>query len=66
MITFSGGVGPKGMKPEIRKKLEDAFLRAAKDPFLIQIMESIDCPIVYRKGEEYRTEFQTSLPVFKL
>ena len=65
MTTSSGVVGPKGMRPETRKKLEEAFLQAAKDPSFIKIMESIDCPIVSRKGEEYRTELQTSLQVFE-
>jgi len=65
MTTSSGVIGPKGMKPEIRQKLEEAFLKAAKDPSFIKLMESIDCPIAYRTGEEYKTEIQSSHKIFE-
>ncbi len=63
VTSSSGVIGPKGIIPEILKKLEDAFLKAGKDPSFIKTMESIDCPIVYRNGEEYKAELLSSYQI---
>ena len=56
ITTTQGVIGPKGMDPKILKKLQDAFIKAAKDPSFIKTMESLDNPMVIREGEEYKAE----------
>lgn len=63
VTSSSGVIGPKGIRIEILKKLEDAFIKAAKDPSFIQLMESIDCPIVHRNGDEYKAELSNSYQI---
>lgn len=62
--TYTGIVGPKGMKPEIRQKLEDAFLQATKDPNFIKIEDFLMSPIISKTGKEYEAYVRSSDQVF--
>jgi len=63
MASSQGVIGPKGMKPEILKKLEEAFTKAAKDPSFIKVMESLDCPISLKNGKEFEAEILHSYQI---
>jgi len=63
MTTSTGIIGPKGIKPEIHQKLEEAFTKATKDPSFLKLMESLDCPVAYRTGKEFEEEIVNSYQV---
>ena len=65
ITTSQGVIAPPGMKPEMVKKLEGAFLKAGNDPSFVKIMETLECPLVIRKGEEYRAEIMASQKVLE-
>ncbi len=48
-----GIVGPKGMSPEVVKRLHDGFKKAMEDPIFVQSMEARFQPIVYMNSEEF-------------
>jgi len=56
MTTYTGVVGPKGIKPGVMKKLQEAFTKATQDPIFVRVMESLSTPIVYKSGKEFETE----------
>lgn len=56
LTTYTGVIGPKGIKPEILKKLEDAFTKAARDPVFLNVMDSLSTPVVYKNAKEFETE----------
>ena len=43
---------PKGIDPQIAKKLEDAFTKAIKEPEFIDGMKKLRVPIVYRNSKD--------------
>ena len=63
MATYTGVAGPKGMKPEIRQKLEDAFTKAAKDSSFLTVMDSLSAPVIIKNGNEFKTEVLTSYQI---
>ena len=63
MTTYTGVLGPKGMKPSILKKLEDAFTKASQDPIFLNVMDSLSAPVVYRSGQEFQTEILNSYEI---
>ncbi len=63
MTTYTGVIGPKGIKPEIIKKLEDAFTKAAQDPSFLKVMESMMAPVLYRTGKEFEAEILSSYQI---
>lgn len=48
-----GLAGPKGMSPEVVKKLHDAFKQALYSDNMKKVLESVDQPIVYLNSEDY-------------
>lgn len=63
MTTYTGVIGPKGVKVEILKKLETAFAKAAKDPIFLDVMNSLSAPVVYKSGKEFQTEVLNSYEI---
>jgi tripartite-type tricarboxylate transporter receptor subunit TctC len=60
MTTSTGIIGPRGIKPEVLQKLEEAFTKATKDPSFLNLMESLDCPVVYRTRKDFEEEILNS------
>jgi tripartite-type tricarboxylate transporter receptor subunit TctC len=48
-----GLVGPKGMPPEVVKRLHDAFKRAIDEPEHMQTLQKLDQLYWYKSSEEY-------------
>ncbi len=65
ITTSQGVIAPKGMKPEILKKLESAFMKAGNDPSFVKIMDTLECPLVIKNGADYKTEIQNSQKVLE-
>jgi tripartite-type tricarboxylate transporter receptor subunit TctC len=49
-----GLVGPKGMDPAVVKALHDAFKKAMDEPKHHEMLESLNQPVWYKTGEDYR------------
>jgi len=63
MTAYTGAIGPKGIKPEILRKLEDAFTKAAKDPVFLNVMDSLGAPVIHKSGKEFQTEILDSYQI---
>ena len=50
--VFLGILGPKGMPDEIVRKLEDAFVRALKEPAVIKGLSELHLTMFYRNGKD--------------
>lgn len=48
-----GLAGPKGMSPEVVKKLHDSFKTALYSDTMKKVLESVDQPVVYLNSEDY-------------
>ncbi len=60
LTTSTGVIAPKGLKPEVQKKLEDAFAKAAKDPIFLNVMDTLAAPAVYKNGRDFEAEVRSS------
>ncbi len=62
--------GPKGLPEPIRKTLEDAYLRAMKDPAYRKLLDTLQMPHIFRTGKELAetmdTDFQTFGKLIKI
>ena len=55
MVEAPNGIGaPKGLPPEIEKKLRDAFRAAVASPEFKTVAARIDAPIMYLDGPDYK------------
>jgi len=52
--TVLGYGAPKGLPPEIRRKLEGAFEQAIKSPEFATVLKQLDNEVLYRQGETYK------------
>ncbi len=48
-----GYAGPKGLPPEVRRKLESAFAQALRSPEFAAMLEKLDNELYYRDGETF-------------
>ena len=53
IITVFGVFGPKGLPENIKKKLEEGFTKAARDPFVVETIETIGNNSIYRNSQDY-------------
>ncbi len=60
MATYTGIAAPKGLRPEILKKLENAFLKAAKDSSFLNVMDSLSAPVIIKDAAEFKAEVMNS------
>ena len=60
MASYQGVIAPKGIKLVTAKKLEDLFIKAARDSAFVKTMDSLSCPIVYKNGKEFEMEILNS------
>jgi len=60
LTTYTGVLGPKGLRPEVLKKLEDAFTKAWKDPIFTNVMDSLAAPRIYKSAKEFEAEIIAS------
>jgi tripartite-type tricarboxylate transporter receptor subunit TctC len=51
--AFYGIIAPKGLPEQIRKRLEEAFTRAVRDPSFAPIVHNAGWEFVYRNGEDF-------------
>lgn len=65
ITTSQGVIAPKGLNPEILKKLENAFMKAGSDPAFVKIMETLECPLVIKNGADYKAEILNSQKVLE-
>lgn len=49
----AGFAGPKGMDPEIVKRLQDAFKKSLDDPEVIKTLDLNAMPVLYRDSADY-------------
>ncbi len=63
MTTYTGVIAPKGLKPEIQNKLEEAFAKAAKDQIFLNVMESLCAPVIYKNGRDWHSDILSSYPI---
>ncbi len=63
MVTYTGVAAPKGLRPEVLKKLEDAFTKAAKDPIFLKVMDSLNAPVVLKDAVEFEAEVLNSYQI---
>ncbi|CAG9166540.1 tripartite tricarboxylate transporter substrate binding protein [Cupriavidus pampae] len=55
VVEAPNGIGaPKGLPPEVEKKLRDAFRAAVASPEFKTVAARIDAPIMYLDGPDYR------------
>jgi len=60
-ISINSGIGvggPKGIPEEIRKKLEEAFLKATEDPDFIELTNRLYMPVVKLNGAEFKDSME--------
>jgi tripartite-type tricarboxylate transporter receptor subunit TctC len=48
-----GIFGPKGMPPDVVKRLHDAFKKSMEDPEFLAVMEKYELPVLYQSSSEY-------------
>ena len=53
IMNCFGIIGPKGLAPDIAKKLEEAFLKSMKDPSLEIFMDSMSTTIIPMTGQQF-------------
>jgi tripartite-type tricarboxylate transporter receptor subunit TctC len=63
MTTYTGIAAPKGLRPEILKKLEEAFIKAAKDPSFLNVMDSLSAPVILKDAAEFKAEVLNSYQI---
>lgn len=47
-----GVIGPKGMSPHVKIKLEDALTKAIREPAFEDLMRKMDCVVTYMNSKE--------------
>ena len=52
-LGIVGIAGPKGLPPNIVKKLEDAFLKSTKEPGFVKVMAGMDTAIVPMNSQQF-------------
>jgi tripartite-type tricarboxylate transporter receptor subunit TctC len=55
IVTGMGVFGPKGLPDTVRKTLEEAFGKAARDPAVVETIGKIGNNAIYRNGKDYET-----------
>jgi tripartite-type tricarboxylate transporter receptor subunit TctC len=66
MTTYTGIAAPKGLRPEILKKLEEAFIKAAKDPSFLNVMDSLSAPVILKDAAEFKAEVLNSYQICEI
>jgi tripartite-type tricarboxylate transporter receptor subunit TctC len=55
VVEAPNGIGaPRGLPPAVEKKLRDAFRAAVNSDEFKKVAESIDAPVMYQDGPDYR------------
>ncbi|MGJ7522409.1 tripartite tricarboxylate transporter substrate binding protein [Variovorax sp. LT1P1] len=60
VVEAPNGIGaPAGLPPDVEKRLRDAFRVAVRSDDFRKVAESIDAPVMYQDGPDYRTYVQS-------
>ena len=60
VVEAPNGIGaPAGLPPDVEKRLRDAFRVAVQSDDFRKVAESIDAPVMYQDGPDYRTYVQS-------
>ncbi|MCX5909657.1 MAG: tripartite tricarboxylate transporter substrate binding protein [Deltaproteobacteria bacterium] len=63
VANICGMMGPKGLPDYVLKRLDDAFVKAAKDPSFIDVMNRMLMPIVYMDRAEVNKYVDETVPI---
>ena len=61
---YLGACGPKGIPDGILRKLEDAFVKAMKEPAFINGMKELRLPVLYRNSKDLDEYVQRNHEIF--